>query len=327
MGYNSELLIKNIVEKYDVYAAILDYFHRYTKCREIFEIFNLWQMIRKCYLCSSKSINKVMKFKELLFAVFCVLLTACAQSKDVIYFQGVDSLTPEQLEAMSQTYSTKLTYDDMLSITVSNWDPASVAPFNPPVYAYSVEGEQAFVSSQSMYTYLVDKNGDIEFPVLGKIHVAGLTRQELATMLQERISKYVKDKPLVKVELLNFKVTMMGEFNKPGSYSIKNDRVTILDVIGMAGDLPLTANRKNILVIRENEGKKDIYRLDITDPNIFASPCFYLKQNDVVYAEPIKTKLRSRTSSDRQFTMSLVTSLISSVSVIVAMVISIKNNN
>lgn len=267
-----------------------------------------------------------MKFKELLFAVFCVLLTACAQSKDVIYFQGVDSLTPEQLEAMSQTYSTKLTYDDMLSITVSNWDPASVAPFNPPVYAYSVEGEQAFVSSQSMYTYLVDKNGDIEFPVLGKIHVAGLTRQELATMLQERISKYVKDKPLVKVELLNFKVTMMGEFNKPGSYSIKNDRVTILDVIGMAGDLPLTANRKNILVIRENEGKKDIYRLDITDPNIFASPCFYLKQNDVVYAEPIKTKLRSRTSSDRQFTMSLVTSLISSVSVIVAMVISIKSS-
>ena len=131
---------------------------------------------------------------------------------------------------------------------------------------------------------------------------------------------------MVKVELLNFKVTMMGEFNRPGSYSIKNDRVTILDVIGMAGDLPLTANRKNILVIRENEGKKEIYRLDITDPNIFSSPCFYLKQNDVVYVEPIKTKLRSRTSSDRQFTMSLITSLISSVSVIVAMVISIKNN-
>lgn len=279
------------------------------------------------YLCSFKSRNKVMEFKVLLFTVLCVLLTACAQPKDVIYFQGVDSLTPEQLEAMSQTYSTKLTYDDMLSITVSNWDPSSVAPFNPPVYAYSVEGEQAFVASQSMFTYLVDKNGDIEFPVLGKIHVAGLTRQELASQLQERISKYVKDKPLVKVDLLNFKVTMMGEFNKPGSYTIKNDRVTILDVIGMAGDLPLTANRKNILVIRENNGKKEIYRLDITDPNIFASPCFYLKQNDVVYAEPIKTKLRSRTSSDRQFTMSLITSLISSVSVIVAMVISIKSSS
>lgn len=279
------------------------------------------------YLCSFKSRNKVMEFKVLLFTVLCVLLTACAQPKDVIYFQGVDSLTPEQLEAMSQTYSTKLTYDDMLSITVSNWDPSSVAPFNPPVYAYSVEGEQAFVASQSMFTYLVDKNGDIEFPVLGKIHVAGLTRQELASQLQERISKYVKDKPLVKVDLLNFKVTMMGEFNKPGSYTIKNDRVTILDVIGMAGDLPLTANRKNILVIRENDGKKEIYRLDITDPNIFASPCFYLKQNDVVYAEPIKTKLRSRTSSDRQFTMSLITSLISSVSVIVAMVISIKSSS
>lgn len=268
-----------------------------------------------------------MKLKVFLFAVVSILLTACASSKDVVYFQGVDSLTPEQLEEMSQTYSTKLTYDDMLSITVSNWDPASVAPFNPPVYAYSVEGEQAFVASQSMYTYLVDKEGNIEFPVLGQIHVAGLTRKELAEQLQEKISKYVKDKPLVKVELLNFKVTMMGEFNKPGSYTIKNDRVTILDVIGMAGDLPLTANRKNILVIRENEGKKEIHRLDLTDPDIFASPCFYLKQNDVVYAEPIKTKLRSRTSSDRQFTISLLSTLISSVSVIVAMVISIQNNS
>ena len=173
---------------------------------------------------------------------------------------------------------------------------------------------------------MVDKDGNINFPVLGKIHVVGMTRQELATKMQEMISKYV-EKPLVNVQLLNFKVTLMGELNRPGSYTIKNDRVTILDVIGMAGDLPLTANRKNILVIRENDGQKEITRMDITDPEIFESTCFYLKQNDVVYVEPVKNKQRARTSSDRQFTMSVLTSLISSVSIITSMVITIVNLN
>lgn len=266
-----------------------------------------------------------MNLKYYLFILFCVLVSACSAPKDVVYFQGVDNLSSEQLKEMSQTYSTKITNDDLLSITVTAWDPSSATPFNPPTFAYSTEGDQPLYASQSLYTYLVDKDGNINFPVLGKIHVAGLTRQELSDKMQEMISKYIES-PLVNVQLLNFKVTMMGEFNRPGSYTIKNDRVTILDIIGMAGDLPLTANRKNLLVIREEGGKKEIYRLDITDPAIFSSPCFYLKQNDVVYAEPIKTKMRARTSSDRQFTISLFTTILSSVSVIVAMVLSLKKN-
>lgn len=265
-----------------------------------------------------------MNLKYYLFVLFCVLMSACKTPKDIVYFQGVDNLSVEQLKEMSQTYSTKITNDDLLSITVTAWDPASVTPFNPPTFAYSTEGEQPLFPSQSLYTYLVDKDGNINFPVLGKIHVAGITRHELADKMQQMISKYVEN-PLVNVQLLNFKVTMMGEFNRPGSYTIKNDRVTILDVIGMAGELPLTANRKNLLVIREKDGEKEIYRMDITDPAIFASPCFYLKQNDVVYAEPIKTKQRARTSSDRQFTISLFSTIISSVSVIVAMVLSLSN--
>lgn len=263
-----------------------------------------------------------MKLKYYLFACICGLLFSCSAPKDVVYFQGVDSLTPEQLTEMSQTYSTKITYDDLLSITVAAWDPASVTPFNPPTFAYAAEGEEPVVSSPTMYTYLVDKEGDIDFPILGKIKVVGLTRQDLSEKMQQMISKYVEN-PLVKVQILNFKVTTMGEINRPGSYTIKNDRVTILDIIGMAGDLPLTANRKNILVIRESNGQKEIHRLDITDPAIFASPCFYLKQNDVVYVEPIKTKQRARTSSDRQFTISLFSTIVSSLSVIVAMVLSL----
>lgn len=263
-----------------------------------------------------------MKLKFCLFVLLCGLICSCSTPKDVVYFQGIDQMAPEQLSKMSQTYTTKIANDDLLSINVTAWDPAAVTPFNPPVYAYSAQGEQPLVASQSQYTYLVDRNGEINFPVLGKIHVTGLTRQELADKMEELISKYVEN-PLVNVQLLNFKITVMGEISRPGSYSIKNDRVSILDAIGMAGDLPLTANRTNILIIRENSGMKEIYRMDVTDPAIFASPSFYLKQNDIVYIEPIETKQRARTSSDRQFTISLFSTILSSVSVIVAMVLSL----
>ena len=108
-----------------------------------------------------------MKLKYYLLVIFCGLMSACSAPKDIVYFQGVDSLSPEQLSKMSQTYSTKITYDDLLSITVAAWDPAAVTPFNPPTFAYSTEGEQPLSVSQSLYTYLVDKDGNINFPVLG----------------------------------------------------------------------------------------------------------------------------------------------------------------
>lgn len=255
-------------------------------------------------------------------------MCACSVPKDVVYFQGIDDLSPEQLAKMSQTYTTKITNDDLLSINVTAWDPAAVTPFNPPVFAYSTvpQGEQPLTSSQNLYTYLVDEEGNINFPVLGKVRAAGLTRQELAKKMEDMISKYV-DSPLVNVQLLNFRITMMGDISRPGSYTIKTDRVSVIDAIGLAGDLQLTANRKNILIIRDNQGIKETHRLDITDPAIFASPYFYLKQNDIVYVEPIKIKQRSRTSSDRSFTMSVLTSLISSVSIITSMVITLVNLN
>lgn len=267
-----------------------------------------------------------MKLKYYLCVVGFSFMCACSTPTDVLYFQGIDSLTPEQLSKMSQTYSTKITNDDLLSITVAAWDPSAVTPFNPPVFAYSSQGEQPLMPSQSLYTYLVDKNGNINFPVLGEIHVAGLTRQELSKEMQKMISKYVEN-PLVNVQLLNFKVVLMGEISRPGSYTIKNDRLSILDAIGMAGDLPMSANRTNILIIRDNEGTKEKYRLDITNPAIFESPAFYLKQNDIVYIEPVKNKQRSRTNSDRQFNISLFSSIIGTLSTITALVISIVSLN
>ena len=265
-----------------------------------------------------------MKLKYYLFAILCVWMSACKTPKDVTYFQGIDNLTQEQLEEMSQSYKIKVESNDLLSINVTAWDPSAVTPFNPPVFAYATnpEGEQPIMSSQNLYTYLVDPDGNINFPVLGTVHVAGLTRQEIAAKLEDMISKYV-DNPLVNVQLLNFKITMMGDVAKPGAYTIRNDRVSIIEAIGLAGDLQLTANRKNILVIRDNNGTKETCRLDVTDPAIFASPYFYLKQNDIVYVEPIKIKQRSRTSSDRSFTLSLFTSVISAISIVTSMVTTI----
>ena len=263
-----------------------------------------------------------MKLKYFLFILFSGLMVACKTPKDVIYFQGIDDLSEAQLDSLSQEYVTKITNDDLLSISVASWDPAAVTPFNPPVFAYSSEGDQPLFPSQSLYTYLVDQNGNIKFPVIGTIHVAGLTRLELASKMESLIAKYV-EKPLVNVQILNFKVVVMGEVNRPGSYTVKNDRFTLLDAIGMAGDIPIMANRKNVLVIRDNDGKKVSYRMDLTSPDIFTSPAFYLQQNDIVYVEPVKTKQRMRSSSDRSFTLSIVSSLISAISLISSMAVTI----
>ena len=262
-----------------------------------------------------------MKLKYFLFILFSGLMVACKTPKDVIYFQGIDNLSEDKLAQLStQSYSTKITYDDLLSITVSAWDPTVVTPFNPPVYAFASQGDEPVVVSEAMYNYLVDKEGNIKFPVIGTVHVEGLTKTEISEKLESLISKYV-DNPLVNVQLLNFKITLMGDFNRPGTYNIKNDRISILDAIGMAGELQLTANRTNIMVIREADGKKEIHRMDITNPNIFESPCFYLQQNDVVYVEPIASKLKSRSSSTRNF--SVASSIISTLSVVASMIFSV----
>lgn len=266
-----------------------------------------------------------MRLKLLSVVLFTFLLGACSVPKDVVYFQGVDALTPEQLKQMNQEYTTRIVPDDMLNITVTAWDPTVTTPFNPPTYAYAKEGEQPVYASQSMYNYIVDQSGFINFPVLGRIKVEGLTREEVSEMLEKDISKYIKD-PLVTVQLINFKVTMMGEIARPGGFTIKTDRISVLDAIGLAGDLTINANRKNILIIRDNKGVKEFARVDLTSPEILASPYYYLQQNDVVYIEPNKAKVKNaKYSQAQQYNVTVFSSIISAVSVVTAMVISIVN--
>lgn len=264
-----------------------------------------------------------MRLKLLSAVLFAFFLGACSVPKDVVYFQGIDSLTPEQKELMNQTYTTKIVPDDLLSITVTAWDPTVVTPFNPPVYAYAGQGETGVMVSQQLQTYLVNKEGDINFPVIGKVPVAGLTKQQVSAKLQELIKPYVED-ALVNVQIVNYKITLMGEVSRPGAISVKNDRISILDAIGQVGDLTINANRKNILIIRDNNGVKDFARIDITQPDLFASPYYYLKQNDVVYVEPNDAKKRNaRYSQAQQYSITVFSSILSAVSVITTVILAI----
>ena len=160
-------------------------------------------------------------------------------------------------------------------------------------------------------------------PVLGRIHVAGQTKQELSTKMQQMIEPYVKD-ALVNIQIVNYKVTVMGEVARPGAISVKNDRISILDAIGQVGDLTINANRTNILVIRDNNGAKEFGRLDITEPDIFTSPYYYLQQNDVVYVEPNNAKKRNaRYSQAQQYSITVFSSILSAISVVTTVILAI----
>ncbi len=264
-----------------------------------------------------------MKIKLLPALLLVLLLASCSVPKDVTYFQGIDSLTPEQLEQMNQTYMSKIIPDDLLTITVTAWDPTVVTPFNPPVYAYSSEGETSIELSQQLQTYLVDKEGFIVFPVIGKVKAAGLSKQELAESLRKEIAHYVKD-AMVNVQIVNYKIYVIGEVARPGSLTVRNDRITIVDAIAQVGDLTINANRKNILIMRDNEGKKEFARVDMTQPDIFASPYFYLRQNDVIYVEPNDAKKRNaKYSQAQQFNISVFSTILTTVSVITTVILAI----
>ncbi len=265
-----------------------------------------------------------MRLKQILAVLPVLLMVACSVPKDVAYFQGIDSVTAEQKAQMNQAYSTKICPDDLLTITVTGWDPTVLTPFNPPTYAYAVQGEDKIRLSEELQTYLVHKDGSINFPILGKVDAAGLSKQELAEKLRVEIDKYANGVN-VNVQIVNFKITVMGEVSRPGVVSIKNDRITVLDVLGSVGDLTINANRKNILVIRDRDGQKEFGRMDLTDPAIFTSPYYYLKQNDVVYVEPNKAKKRnSRYSAAQQYSITVFSSILSAISVITTVVLAIR---
>ena len=198
---------------------------------------------------------------------------------------------PAEAEDIEQKYEVYVHNDDLLAIMVNSKNPELALLFNMPMVSYQLGSGSTNSGSQRVLGYLVDGNGDIDFPILGKLHVAGLTRMQLTEMIKQRLIEgdLIKD-PIVTVQFLNYKVSVMGEVNRPGSFNISGDRITLLEALSMAGDLTIYGRRDRVAVIREKDGKRTILMHDLRSSDIFNSPCYYLQQNDIVYVEPNKAK-------------------------------------
>ena len=246
----------------------------------------------------NKTNQKLTYFLASLVAV--LFLTSCASRTDIAYFSetGVSNATKELGD-----YAPTLSADDLLEISVAAIDMKAVGLFN----GIGIDGD---VTASVKKTYLVNQKGIIEFPIVGDVKVAGLTRLEATDVLKEKIEVYVKD-PIVSLKIINFKITILGEVARPGTFKIDNERVTILEALGLAGDMTIFGERKNVLVIREKDGKKIYTRIDLTTDEVFKSPVYYLLQNDVVYIEPNGDRMNQSKSNLTQIALPIIAILLS----------------
>lgn len=223
-----------------------------------------------------------------------ILVSSCKTREKIVYFQEGVAIA-DSIAVNTSNYTPRFKKDDLLSIVVSADDPLAVLPFNLPVTNNVVAGNSGYhTGSTERLGYLIDQNGMINMPYLGKFKVDGLTRLELIDLIQDSLLVYVSH-PTVNIQILNYKVTVLGDVTRPGTFKVPNERITLLEALGLAGDMNITGERKNVLVVRDIEGVKIEYRVDLTSSDLFNSKAYYLEQNDVVYVEP-NGSARSRSS-------------------------------
>ncbi|QNJ98938.1 polysaccharide biosynthesis/export family protein [Constantimarinum furrinae] len=234
------------------------------------------------------------------------LLLSCATKKQIIYFQDSDSLNNKDI---NKAFEPVIEPNDILYISVSSLDKELVAPF---IRVTETE-VNANTNNPGLKGYLVNADGTINFPVLGSVPVSGKTRKMIESQLKAQLQEYVKD-VVVDVRIMNFKITVLGEVMTPGVFTIKDERVTLPEAIGLAGDLTKDGNRNRIVIIREDDGKRIVKNVDITQTDFYSSAFYFLKQNDVVYVEPsLKGVKKSGFLPDIPALLSLVTVVLSTV--------------
>ncbi len=230
----------------------------------------------------------------------CIAMTSCTSTKQVAYFQD---LNPGDQNAIIAESPIRLQPNDKVTIIVSTSDGRLNSLFNLAVSRSTIGGSSSSgsgmssTSNESTAAFTIDSHGDINFPVLGKLHVAGMTREELAEYVRrELISRDLAKNPIVTVEYLNLTVTVLGEVGRAGRQVINKEGYTILDAIGQAGDLTIYGQRDNIKVLREENGMQKVYMVNLNDgKKLIQSPVYFLRQNDVIYVEPNNTKKRNST--------------------------------
>lgn len=253
-----------------------------------------------------------MKTRNFIIQLIAVLvLVSCGSRKNIVYFQD-EPIDDGVLVSEPKPIIYKP--DDILTINVSALDPDTVKPFNLQVVSNNDSNILNANGRQQFQSYLIDYDGNIDFPVLGKLKVAGLNRPQLTAMLVEKISEYANN-PIVNVRLSNFTITILGEVRNPGTFTIEDERITLLEALGLADDLTIFGKRKNVLLIREVDGKKKFAKIDLTSVNAVNSPVYYLQQNDVIYVEPNNARIRSSTYNQNN---SVLISAIGTLTTIIA---------
>jgi polysaccharide export outer membrane protein len=239
-----------------------------------------------------------MNSRTIYFLLLILVLSSCAK-RNLVYFSDIDSdanfstQIPEMIEPQIQP-------DDLLNITVTSLSPESNLLFNAGVL--SPDGSRQNGTDKLNEGYLVDKNGEINFPVLGKVKLIGLTKPEAIDEMTLRIREYVKD-PIVNIRFMNFKITVIGEVNRPATFTVPTEKINILEALGLAGDMTPYGKRENVLIIREKNGVRSATRFNLNDKDILGSPYYYLQQNDVIYVEPDTIKAIQASTNQRSLTV------------------------
>ncbi|MGN1236274.1 MAG: polysaccharide biosynthesis/export family protein [Bacteroidaceae bacterium] len=264
------------------------------------------------------------KFVFIAALVATAFMTSCVSNKEMIYLQGADSIYAKSI-AIDKNFQLLIQSDDQLAITISSRDKVLLDQYNNSVLVgsgSSTNSSQSMTTSGVCYFY-VYQDGTIDFPIIGKIKAAGLTPEQLSALIQTQLQKDVKDVQ-VSTKIMSFKVTVLGDVKSPGTQSYTGQRLTLLEAIGRAGDLNASAIRTNVLVLREENGKRTSYKIDLTKPeSVFNSPAYYMQQNDLVIVEGNKSvKVKGSTS----YTYLTVTgTLVSMVASVVSLIIALTN--
>lgn len=237
-----------------------------------------------------------MKKIAFLLSSLVIILSSCSSSKEITYLQNVDELSSTALSQTLGVPDQVVMPGDLLDITIMATDRTAVQPFNRRVVDFVRAGGTA-LNSEELNFYLVDNNGYIDMPVLGRIYVQGMTKSQLEDYVRNQIHpKYIHEVPAVTVRFENFRISVLGDVKSPDTYVIPNERVNILEAIALAGDLNITGRRDNVLLVRTNaDGSRTTARIDLKDKDLILSPYFYLQQNDVIYVEPNKSKASTAT--------------------------------
>ncbi len=222
-----------------------------------------------------------------------LLVSSCITQKELSYFNEIDKYAADTINQKKEfNHQAIISVGDRLGISVSAENPKAVTVYNLPFVGYTSTNSEQLYSAPTLQTYIVDIDGNIDFPQFGKLKVDGMTRKELVDFLTKKISHFVKN-PIVNVQFFDFSVTVLGEVRRPGKYLILNERTTLLDALGLAGDITSYGKKQNVLIAREKNGSIEFKRINLNTPEIFTSEYYYVKQNDVIIVEPNGVKTLS----------------------------------